>query len=1045
MSTNNTQAPPNGVFVPPEVWNQMQSMIAMFQVPKTTPTPPAVLSDPLGQTTPLMAAASDPFGHPDASSATALDPPSPLPDLRSPNSEDEPDNKEDNDDDDNHVSLSANKPDLEQDRVVAKVSPMIDFNGTPTLITDLSSFDYSSGEPLDPPPMCQFVSMSDLVAFCQKWARHHRFAVSKSHSVSGKNVYIRCDRYGQYRGSEKVTNKTWTMQIRDGHHNHEASIGPSAHAGHRALIPEQLEDIRRLWKSNLKPTQMLIQLRTSDPNTLATNRTISNAIQKFKRVDLAGRTPIEAMLCILKETNWSSEVKVNTAGKIQNLFFAHPGSIHLARLYHHVALLDATYKTNQYQIPLLHIIGQTATNRSFSIGFCFLTYEDDENYLWAVQCLKKLIWHHDRVPQVFITDREAALRNALHEVFPTSQANLCTWHLNKNITTNCKKHFGPGKSDANWQAFISTWRKVTQSKTPEIYNERYANLKAHLATRPAVLEYLEKNILPVKELFVVAWACQYPHLRNLDTSRVESGHAYLKTFIKNSTGDLLTLFESLSLAVDNQLMSVHESIGKDTMKMLVNLPKPLIPLLGKISSFAIKECKKQYERLLGDFDPTEPCSKTLTTGIGIPCAHKIAELMERDDGLSPDDFHLQWHLKYNPEATITDEEEIDLDEEIKKLSISLSHENPSDLAKIFEQIHQIAAGTHTAVPIQALEVKKNPKGRPNNKKKLDELSKKKGEGSTSTKRNPSAFEAVEADLEKEGELIEAELKKTTNKREANTKPDRRSKRSKIVNQNYAEDSEASNNDRKSDSLPGLADINRLAAGRPKSDEAGSEASYGEAIDNDALLALLDPKIKNAPIHLRYLISSIYNPPGDGNCGFRCVSKALGYDHSNNGLWRVREEMMVEITKNRATYSRLQGGEREIKKIENAIQVPEDAKNSSTVPPEKWLDKLSHGQILANTYARPVIFLSIASCTTFLPTRAPPPPESTPQPMYLLHVDGNHWVLPDVEAIDGVKPIPPPISSKKSTSKAVKAWLSYIQEGLALYNKGLVAATSQEKK
>ncbi|POW07815.1 hypothetical protein PSTT_07992 [Puccinia striiformis] len=241
MSTNNTQAPPNGVFVPPEVWNQMQSMIAMFQVPKTTPTPPAVLSDPLGQTTPLMAAASDPFGHPDASSATALDPPSPLPDLRSPNSEDEPDNKEDNDDDDNHVSLSANKPDLEQDRVVA-----------------------NSGEPLDPPPMCQFVSMSDLVAFCQKWARHHRFAVSKSHSVSGKNVYIRCDRYGQYRGSEvnksgrqtatakigcpfliygsiptskKVTNKTWTMQIRDGHHNHEASIGPSAHAAHRALIP----------------------------------------------------------------------------------------------------------------------------------------------------------------------------------------------------------------------------------------------------------------------------------------------------------------------------------------------------------------------------------------------------------------------------------------------------------------------------------------------------------------------------------------------------------------------------------------------------------------------------------------------------------------------------------------------------------------------------------------------------------------------------------------------------------------------------------------
>jgi hypothetical protein len=100
-----------------------------------------------------------------------------------------------------------------------------------------------------------------------------------------------------------------------------------------------------------------------------------------------------------------------------------------------------TYKTNRYQLPLLHVIGQAASNRSFSIAFCFLACEDAESYLWAINNLKKHIWRPQCIPKVFITNRDAALRSALAEVFRDSQANLCTWHLNKNITTHCKKYF----------------------------------------------------------------------------------------------------------------------------------------------------------------------------------------------------------------------------------------------------------------------------------------------------------------------------------------------------------------------------------------------------------------------------------------------------------------------------------------------------------------------------------------------------------------------------------------------------------------------------
>jgi hypothetical protein len=215
--------------------------------------------------------------------------------------------------------------------------------------------------------------MDNLLRFCQNWAKEHGYAVAKAHSNANKNVYIRCDRSGEYQGSiynqsgrktastkimcpfelkgsiptsKKITNKTWTLEIRHGQHNHEPSAIPSSHAAHKRLLPEQVNKIRKLSQSNLTPAQILLQLQTSDNKTYATNKTVSNALQKICLEGLNGRSPIEALLCVLKETNWAYDVKVKESGAIENLFFAHPGSIHLAWINHHVALLDSTYKTN---------------------------------------------------------------------------------------------------------------------------------------------------------------------------------------------------------------------------------------------------------------------------------------------------------------------------------------------------------------------------------------------------------------------------------------------------------------------------------------------------------------------------------------------------------------------------------------------------------------------------------------------------------------------------------------------------------------------------
>jgi hypothetical protein len=46
-----------------------------------------------------------------------------------------------------------------------------------------------------------------------------------------------------------------------------------------------------------------------------------------------------------------------------------------------------------------------------------------------------------QVPEVIITDKDNALRNALDIVFPITSKFLCIWNIEKNVLANCRKDF----------------------------------------------------------------------------------------------------------------------------------------------------------------------------------------------------------------------------------------------------------------------------------------------------------------------------------------------------------------------------------------------------------------------------------------------------------------------------------------------------------------------------------------------------------------------------------------------------------------------------
>jgi hypothetical protein len=58
----------------------------------------------------------------------------------------------------------------------------------------------------------------------------------------------------------------------------------------------------------------------------------------------------------------------------------HPTAIDLWKKNPDVLLLDCTYKTNRFNMPLLNICGITGNNKTPQFTLCFLSSELEEDY-----------------------------------------------------------------------------------------------------------------------------------------------------------------------------------------------------------------------------------------------------------------------------------------------------------------------------------------------------------------------------------------------------------------------------------------------------------------------------------------------------------------------------------------------------------------------------------------------------------------------------------------------------------------------------------------
>jgi histone-lysine N-methyltransferase SETD2 len=181
------------------------------------------------------------------------------------------------------------------------------------------------------------------------------------------------------------------------------------------------------------------------PRSQIVAKDIYNARQRLRATELAGRTPIQALLDEFQADSFHCQCKTDDAGHVTHLFFAAESSIELFQAYPEVILMDCTYNSNRFKMPLLTVVGITGISTTFYLAFSFIQSEKEEDFVWVLQNLALQLPVY---PKVVVTDRDLALMKAIDRVFPLASHILCQWHINKCVKARAVTHFaGRGGAD----------------------------------------------------------------------------------------------------------------------------------------------------------------------------------------------------------------------------------------------------------------------------------------------------------------------------------------------------------------------------------------------------------------------------------------------------------------------------------------------------------------------------------------------------------------------------------------------------------------------
>ncbi|XP_021827609.1 protein FAR1-RELATED SEQUENCE 5-like [Prunus avium] len=295
-------------------------------------------------------------------------------------------------------------------------------------------------------------------------------------------------------------------------------------------------------------------------------------------------------------------MKVDSEGRIRNVFWADARSRRAYRFFGDVMVFDTKFNTNRYGMVFSPLLGVNNHRQTVLFGCAFLTSETMNSFVWLFEEFKKAM--PGEPPKMIITDQDAAMSKAIALTLPTTFHRYCIWHiLNKFMNAialtlpttfhrYCIWHIlnkfmeKPGIGECFSEMCKCIWGMDTKEEFDAKWDEIITSngLKDHpwLSSIHALLE----NWVPsyVKHVFLA---------RMSNSQWAESCHSFFKQYInrKNTLMEFILRFErALGSQRHKELMADHVDTNEKT-------PLPFrTPMQHQMTRIYTREILELFER-----------------------------------------------------------------------------------------------------------------------------------------------------------------------------------------------------------------------------------------------------------------------------------------------------------------------------------------------------------------------------------------------------------------------------------------------------------------
>ncbi|KAL7296022.1 hypothetical protein TKK_0010577 [Trichogramma kaykai] len=278
--------------------------------------------------------------------------------------------------------------------------------------------------------------------------------------------------------------------------------------------------------------KIALQLQNSGMNVRL--KDISNIKQKVKRAHPTNC--VESMLKILTKNQAVFEVKVDENNMFEGLFYTTPLMKHAYTNYPEILMMDATYKLSHpaYPVVIAGVVDGNGATKIVAVGL--LPHEFEVNYVWFIEAMKKHIPATQNTV-AFVSDKSAAIRNAITSTMKGVVTYICTFHVLKAFTVHLKKL---KLSEEEYRQMDVALINMTYAAHAEEYDRLYEKFLGIASDE--TIDYYNANWHNIKEQWVRCFLTKNFH--TFTNNRIESMNQKLKQFF--SEPPALTIFiESL--------------------------------------------------------------------------------------------------------------------------------------------------------------------------------------------------------------------------------------------------------------------------------------------------------------------------------------------------------------------------------------------------------------------------------------------------------------------------------------------------------------------